>query len=132
MKTKSNSIDYYTNFISYIKIIMEKSVSIDSYENIVVMEIYNDILNSKEDNEDFMHEMIITTSLFENKLYTFDKEKRIQFIKMFYESYLYSMIHCYYNNDIEAVKMLFNLMNERVKEQVGYYSLYKNKLVKTK
>jgi len=149
--SEMNKIDYYNNFISYVKIIMEtiakeneiKTIENGSYnqalavkeenlaKDIIIREIYNNFFNDNvgenKDNANIsMTEMVITTALFENKLYTLSNVEKSALIKTVYDAYIKPMICSYSNGDINASLQLFDIMNERIKAIVGYNVLYGN------
>lgn len=123
------NIDYFNNFISYVKIIMNNVDEKGSHENLIIEDIYNRFFNSKDDANNYMTEMIIVTALFENRLYALSMEERNTLINSLYDGYIRPIVCNYSNGSQSACLVLFHVMNEKVKALTGYNALYNNGFV---
>ena len=121
MEMQNMKFDYYNSRFSYMRLIMEL-LNKYNVEQIVVGEIFNSFLSGLDANE--IKEMIIYSSLFENKLYGMNEEERNILLNNLYECYIKSMIVNFSNNDVEAFTFFYEGLEERVKMISGYYGIY--------
>ena len=114
------SYDYYTNTISYVKMILNNMNNIDNIEEIkyIIKAIYNFLLS--DFNNEKIEEICTVSLLFESKLSKLPKNESKRIINYIYKNYIEKMIFDYYGRN-----EIFEEMNENIKSYVGYYGIFK-------
>lgn len=113
--------DYYNSTFSYMKVIMEE---LDRYniEKLIIEEVFNTFLNRKDASE--IEEIVIYSSLFENKINKLDENSRKNLLNDLYNNYIKNIILNFSNNDVDAVIVFFDELQGKIKSISGYYGLF--------
>ena len=113
--------DYYNSGFSYLKLIMEE---LERYEieKLIVGEVFNVFMSKLDSNE--VKEMIVYSSLFENKINKLNDREKKALLNNLFEKYIKNIILNFSNEDIDAVIMFFKELEDQVKVISGYYGLY--------
>lgn len=113
--------DYYNGRFSYMKLIMDK-LNRHSIEKTIIGEIFNTFLSRLDSNE--IHEIVIYSSLFENKINSLGNEQKMMLLNNLYNCYIKNMILNFSNGDMDAVIYFFKDLEEKIKIYSCYYGLY--------
>ena len=120
MEFENIKFDYYNSRFSYMRYIME-SLNKSSIEQAIVGEIFNTFLSRYDSNG--VNELVIYSSLFENKTNSMDENKKMLLLNNLYNCYIKNMMICFSNNDIDSVIYFFNTLQEKIKVYSCYYGL---------
>ena len=121
MEINDIKFDYYSLIFTYIKLIME-SLNKTTIEGLVVREIFNVFFNRMDSNE--IEEMVIYSSLFENRINKMNNQERNDLLNNLYESYIKNIMINYTNRDMDAVISFYDELNNKIKSISGYYELH--------
>ena len=89
MEFESIKFDYYNSRFSYMRYIMEQ-LNKSSIEQAILGEIFNTFVSRYDSNE--VNEIVIYSSMFENKINKSDENKRYELLNNLYNCYIKNMI----------------------------------------
>ena len=121
MEINDIKFDYYSLIFTYIKLIME-SLNKTTIEGLVVREIFNVFFNRMDSNE--IEEMVIYSSLFENRINKMNNQEKNDLLNNLYEFYIKNIMINYTNRDMDAVIYFYDELNNKIKSISGYYELH--------
>lgn len=120
MEFESIKFDYYNSRFSYMRYIMEQ-LNKSSIEQAILGEIFNTFVSRYDSNE--VNEIVIYSSMFENKINKLDENKRYELLNNLYNCYIKNMIINFSNGDMDAVILFFNNLQDKIKSFSGYYGI---------
>ena len=115
----SISYDYYSNSLSYVKMIIEMlpDGKVSNEKKQIIKELYNYFLNNFSDDK--IKEISKISSMFVNRIGFSDPQEINTLVNYLYDNFLEKIIFDSINRE-----RIFAVMNESVKIYTGYYSSY--------
>ncbi len=109
----------YFNMYSYIHVIMDLLGKTEGLENFVIAEIFNEKIRNMDDGD--IGYMSRYSGLFENRLLNMSENERMELAKTLYYTYIAQMVINFSNGNIETAYILYDSLENRVKEVSGTY-----------